>query len=119
MKCGQVKSSYYAPKSLKQSVARYAPQFSGYSQQDSQEFMSFLLDGLHEDLNLIKQKPYMDKKDDDGKADDVNISWWTMGLLSKTKSIKNSWYISWTNQICCTMSWHVKQKDVHLIQFVF
>ncbi|CAF1196465.1 unnamed protein product [Adineta steineri] len=68
------KINYYAPKSLKQNVARYAPQFSGYSQQDSQEFMSFLLDGLHEDLNLIKQKPYMEKKDDDGIAEDAKLA---------------------------------------------
>ncbi len=68
------RSSSCAPKSLKHSVARYAPQFSGYAQQDSQEFMSFLLDGLHEDLNLVKQKPYMDKKDDDGKADDLTLA---------------------------------------------
>jgi len=68
------KISYYAPKNLKQNVARYAPQFSGYSQQDSQEFMSFLLDGLHEDLNLIKQKPYMEKKDDDGSIEDSKLA---------------------------------------------
>ena len=68
------KISYYAPKSLKQNVARYAPQFSGYSQQDSQEFMSFLLDGLHEDLNLIRQKPYVEKKDDDGIAEDSKLA---------------------------------------------
>ena len=48
------KIDHYAPKELKRNVARYAPQFSGYNQQDSQEFMSFLLDGLHEDLNLVK-----------------------------------------------------------------
>jgi ubiquitin carboxyl-terminal hydrolase 4/11/15 len=68
------KTNYCAPKSLKHSVSRYAPQFSGYQQQDSQEFMSFLLDGLHEDLNLVRQKPYIDKKDDDGKADDVTLA---------------------------------------------
>lgn len=68
------KISYYAPKNLKQNVARYAPQFSGYSQQDSQEFMSFLLDGLHEDLNLIKQKPYVEKKDDDGSIEDSKLA---------------------------------------------
>jgi hypothetical protein len=36
--------------------------------------MSFLLDGLHEDLNLIKQKPYMEKKDDDGIAEDAKLA---------------------------------------------
>jgi ubiquitin carboxyl-terminal hydrolase 4/11/15 len=64
----------YAPKSLKNSVARYAPQFGGYAQQDSQEFMSFLLDGLHEDLNQVKNKLYMDKKDEDREADDHTLA---------------------------------------------
>ncbi len=41
-------------------VARYAPQFVGYAQHDSQELLAFLLDGLHEDLNLVKKKPYVD-----------------------------------------------------------
>ena len=41
-------------------VGRFAPQFSGYQQHDSQELLAFLLDGLHEDLNLVKKKPYVD-----------------------------------------------------------
>lgn len=44
-------------------IARYAPSFSGYGQQDSQEFLLFLLDGLQEDLNRIKNKPYIEKPD--------------------------------------------------------
>ncbi|CAF4888812.1 unnamed protein product [Rotaria sp. Silwood1] len=67
-------TDFCAPKLLKQSVANYAPQFSGFLQEDSQEFMSFLLDGLHEDLNLIKIKPYVEKKDDDGKTDDTTLA---------------------------------------------
>ena len=31
--------------------------FSGRNQQDAQEFLNFLIDGLHEDLNLVKDKP--------------------------------------------------------------
>ena len=41
-------------------MGRYAPQFVGYAQHDSQELLAFLLDGLHEDLNLVKKKPYVD-----------------------------------------------------------
>ncbi|XP_023636304.1 ubiquitin carboxyl-terminal hydrolase 10, partial [Capsella rubella] len=40
-----------APRSFKTKLARFAPQFSGYNQHDSQELLAFLLDGLHEDLN--------------------------------------------------------------------
>ena len=33
-------------------------QFAGNQQQDAQEFLTFLLDGLSEDLNLVDEKPY-------------------------------------------------------------
>mmetsp|Transcript_23517 Transcript_23517/g.76630 ORF Transcript_23517/g.76630 Transcript_23517/m.76630 type:complete len:445 (-) Transcript_23517:1176-2510(-) len=35
---------------LKDRVSKFAPQFTGCRQHDSQEFLRFLLDGLHEDL---------------------------------------------------------------------
>jgi ubiquitin C-terminal hydrolase len=30
-----------------------------------------LLDGLHEDLNRVKKKPYVEAKDSDGRPDEV------------------------------------------------
>lgn len=33
--------------------------------------MAFLLDGLHEDLNRVRQKPYIEVKDADGQPDEV------------------------------------------------
>ena len=56
-------SGTFSPTLFKRVVARYAPSFSGYGQQDSQEFLLFLLDGLQEDLNRIKNKPYIEKPD--------------------------------------------------------
>jgi len=41
----------------KKSICAHAPQFSGADQHDSQEFLTFLLDGLHEDLNRVLHKP--------------------------------------------------------------
>ncbi|KAJ9369323.1 hypothetical protein DTO282E5_5985 [Paecilomyces variotii] len=55
--------SSFAPRQLKHTVGRYGPAFSGYGQQDSQEFLLFLLDGLQEDLNRIQKKPYIEKPD--------------------------------------------------------
>ncbi|CAB4484010.1 cysteine proteinase [Rhizophagus irregularis] len=49
--------TFVSPVTFKEAIGRFAPQFSGTEQQDSQEFLSFLLDGLHEDLNIIKEKP--------------------------------------------------------------
>lgn len=40
-------------------------------QQDCQELMSFLLDGLHEDLNRVKKKPYIEAKNSEGRPDHV------------------------------------------------
>ena len=52
-------------------VGRFKPEFSGYQQQDSQELMAFLLDGLHEDLNRIKKKPYVETKEANDRPDEV------------------------------------------------
>jgi ubiquitin carboxyl-terminal hydrolase 4/11/15 len=50
-------------------LQRFAPQFSGYQQHDSQEFIAFLLDGLHEDLNRVRVKPYIEIPDADDRPD--------------------------------------------------
>ncbi|XP_068954142.1 ubiquitin carboxyl-terminal hydrolase 8 [Petaurus breviceps papuanus] len=42
---------YISPKDFKITIGKINDQFSGYSQQDSQELLLFLMDGLHEDLN--------------------------------------------------------------------
>ena len=33
------------------------PDVCRFNQQDAQEFLQFLLDGLHDELNLVRQKP--------------------------------------------------------------
>lgn len=35
-----------------------------------QELLAFLLDGLHEDLNRVKHKPYIKSRDADGRPDE-------------------------------------------------
>lgn len=55
--------SSFAPRNFKNVIGKYGPSFSGYQQQDSQEFLLFLLDGLQEDLSRIHKKPYIEKPD--------------------------------------------------------
>lgn len=43
--------------SFKSQIQRFAPRFMGYSQQDAQEFLRYLLEGLHEDVNRVVTKP--------------------------------------------------------------
>jgi ubiquitin carboxyl-terminal hydrolase 4/11/15 len=58
-------SSSFSPKNFKQTLGRANSLFSGYGQQDSQEFLSWLIDALHEDLNRIINKPYKENPDSD------------------------------------------------------
>lgn len=52
------------PQDFKSKIAFYAPRFVGYSQQDAQEFLRYLLIGLHEDVNLVRSKPKPIKYDE-------------------------------------------------------
>lgn len=45
------------PSALKSQIQRFTPRFMGYSQQDAQEFLRYLLEGLHEDVNRVTIKP--------------------------------------------------------------
>ncbi|PWN31967.1 cysteine proteinase [Meira miltonrushii] len=49
--------TFVSPVTFREAITRYAPAFRGCDQHDAQEFLAFLLDGLHEDLNYVKQKP--------------------------------------------------------------
>ncbi|XP_060737314.1 ubiquitin carboxyl-terminal hydrolase 11 [Tachysurus vachellii] len=63
------KHSFIMPRGFKAKLGHFAPQFLGYQQHDAHELLSFLLDGLHEDLNRIKKKEYVEVKDADGRSD--------------------------------------------------
>ncbi|XP_062165980.1 ubiquitin carboxyl-terminal hydrolase 5 isoform X2 [Alnus glutinosa] len=76
-----------APRSFKAKLARFAPQFSGYNQHDSQELLAFLLDGLHEDLNRVKHKPYIKSRDADGRPDEEVADEYWANHIARNDSI--------------------------------
>ncbi|KAI7863162.1 hypothetical protein BDF14DRAFT_1973336 [Spinellus fusiger] len=71
------KASSFTPRHLKSTIGRFNPTFTGYQQHDSQELLAFLLDGLHEDLNRISKKPYVELPDFGGMTDQeiAQCSW--------------------------------------------
>lgn len=81
-----IKDMYFAsqksisPSNLKRAIATYAPRFAGCQQHDAQEFLAYLLDGLHEDLNRVcyktQKKKYVEMPDIDGKK----INSWDMQI---------------------------------------
>ncbi|XP_027082554.1 ubiquitin carboxyl-terminal hydrolase 8 [Coffea arabica] len=76
-----------APRIFKSKLAHFAPQFSGFNQHDSQELLSFLLDGLHEDLNRVKCKPYAEVKDGDDRPDEEVADEYWRNHLARNDSI--------------------------------
>ncbi|KAK4839305.1 hypothetical protein QYF36_020867 [Acer negundo] len=76
-----------APRPFKSKLARFAPQFSGYNQHDSQELLAFLLDGLHEDLNRVRDKPYIKSRDADGRPDEEVADEYWANHIARNDSI--------------------------------
>eukprot|EP00927_Polykrikos_kofoidii_P031448 TRINITY_DN27036_c0_g2_i1.p1 TRINITY_DN27036_c0_g2~~TRINITY_DN27036_c0_g2_i1.p1 ORF type:complete len:943 (+),score=177.45 TRINITY_DN27036_c0_g2_i1:22-2829(+) len=59
-----------APRSFKWQVGQLKEQFAGYGQQDSMEFIEYVLDGVKEDVNKIKgTKPFVELKEADSRED--------------------------------------------------
>ncbi|XP_032141086.1 ubiquitin carboxyl-terminal hydrolase 2 isoform X1 [Sapajus apella] len=59
-----------SPSEFKTQIQRYAPRFVGYNQQDAQEFLRFLLDGLHNEVNRVTLRPKSNPENLDHLPDD-------------------------------------------------
>eukprot|EP00510_Aplanochytrium_minuta_P001597 CAMPEP_0184022128 /NCGR_PEP_ID=MMETSP0954-20121128/10401_1 /TAXON_ID=627963 /ORGANISM="Aplanochytrium sp, Strain PBS07" /LENGTH=1212 /DNA_ID=CAMNT_0026304403 /DNA_START=201 /DNA_END=3839 /DNA_ORIENTATION=- len=57
------------PRGFKSVISDIKPEFAGYEQHDSQELLSYILDGLHEELNRIQNKPPTEKPVGNGRPD--------------------------------------------------
>ncbi|XP_039620154.1 ubiquitin carboxyl-terminal hydrolase 2-like isoform X1 [Polypterus senegalus] len=63
-------SEAVSPSEFKTQIQKYAPRFVGYNQQDAQEFLRFLLDGLHNEVNRVMVRPKAIMEDLDHLTDD-------------------------------------------------
>ena len=54
-------------------LSNYQKMFLGFNQYDSMEFLNYLLDGLHEDLNKVQNKPII-KSNDDTNVSNTTLS---------------------------------------------
>mmetsp|Transcript_7536 Transcript_7536/g.28318 ORF Transcript_7536/g.28318 Transcript_7536/m.28318 type:complete len:711 (-) Transcript_7536:182-2314(-) len=106
------KSSYSSYDSLdlpvdasafKRVIGKFAPRFSGYGQQDAQEFLRFLLDGLEEDLNRIIVKPPYVELDDIPNESDVHKSqrWWKNYLERNSAHITDLFLGQLKSELIC------------------
>ncbi|VEU39287.1 unnamed protein product [Pseudo-nitzschia multistriata] len=79
--------SVVEPIDFKKQLQTFAPQFLGYHQHDAQELLAFLLDGIHEDLNRVKERPYVEDRDCDGSNDEEDAVENWKNYLRRNKSL--------------------------------
>ena len=70
------------PRNFKFVIAKCSEQFVGFEQQDAQEYLSFLIDGLHEELNIRMKKPYIQNPESKNRdLNELGIEQWSNSLL--------------------------------------
>lgn len=76
-----------SPSFLKRVIGKFHSNFSGNAQQDGQELISTVLDALHEDLNRVKRKPYVESATtSDPEDNSISVSNW-YNYLVRNQSI--------------------------------
>eukprot|EP00727_Mastigamoeba_balamuthi_P005759 m51a1_g1802 putative ubiquitin carboxyl-terminal hydrolase 15 isoform x2 (1168) ;mRNA; f:447414-451210 len=95
-------SGVFSPREFKGKLERFAPQFAGYQQHDSHELLSYLLDGLHEDLNRVRDKPYVEMPDYHGEPDtEWAASSWARHLLRNDSFIVDCFQGQLRSRLVC------------------
>jgi ubiquitin carboxyl-terminal hydrolase 8 len=105
------------PMQFKKQLSKFAPQFSGTYQHDAQELLSFLLDGIHEDLNRVKEKPYVEDHDCDGKNDEADAIEAWKNYLRRNKSLVVDLFQGQLRNTCrCSVCGH---KNIRFEPFMY
>ncbi|KAK2714314.1 hypothetical protein QYM36_008768 [Artemia franciscana] len=95
------------PTNFKKLVNAYRPDFRGNDQQDSDEFLVFLLDALHEDLNKVKKKQPMKEQENEGKTQSESSHVAFINWESSNKSkISDLFYGQEMSTLTCTTCSH-------------
>jgi hypothetical protein len=96
----------YSPKYFKYAIGLIDERYSDYDQQDTHEFMTFLIDSIHEDLNKVINKPIIQRKDSDNSYNELEnlkgvIEW--NNFLKRNQSIMvDLFYGQFKTTISCT-----------------
>jgi len=95
-------SSTYSPWALKQGISEFQSMFSGYQQHDSQELLAFLIDGIHEDLNRVRNKPFTETIESENEPDyEVAMKSWQNHLKRNQSVIVDLFHGQFKSQITC------------------
>ena len=91
------------PSDLKKKFSKKVKIFQNNDQQDSHEFMTFFLDYLHEDLNRIKKKPYIEIEEQKKDEKDFECShrFWDMHIKRNNSIITDLFTGQYKSTIEC------------------
>ena len=92
----------FPPYKFKSAISKFQSMFSGFAQHDTHEFLSFLLDGLHEDLNKVLAKPYVQTPDEQEKDDDAEaMKSWNRFLMRNQSLLVDLFYGMYKSTVYC------------------
>lgn len=104
--------SSIAPFQFKKSLGRLNPDFAGSIQHDAHEFMGYLLDKVHEDINLIVgKKPYYESPEGNGRNDaEIANDHWEKDNTRSKSLVKNLTGSLLRNKMCCKVCGNMSVK---------
>ncbi|KAF3705843.1 Ubiquitin carboxyl-terminal hydrolase 2 [Channa argus] len=93
-----------SPSDFRSQIQRYAPKFVGCNQQDAQEFLRFLLDGLHNEVNRVTVRPKISAEDFDHLSDDEKGKhMWNMYLEREDSKVVDLFVGQLKSSLTCTV----------------
>ena len=96
-----------APRTLRKCIGAFAPQFNNLHQHDSQEFCNLLMDGIHEDLNRVLKKPYVENLEAKGLPEmEAAVETWRKHLMRHDSIIVDHCQGLYRSHVTCPKCGH-------------
>ncbi|XP_061596325.1 ubiquitin carboxyl-terminal hydrolase 2-like isoform X2 [Cololabis saira] len=93
-----------SPSDFRSQIQRFAPKFVGCNQQDAQEFLRFLLDGLHNEVNRVTMRRSVSAEDFDHLSDDEKGKrMWNMYLEREDSKVVDLFVGQLKSSLTCTV----------------
>ncbi len=94
---------YLSPGEFRHMLVKIVKKFQGFSQQDSHELLTYLLDSLHEDMNRNVSKPYIEMQEKTDAESDFEASkrWWMNHLKRENSIIVDLFHGQYKSTIMC------------------